>query len=325
MDGLKILFMGTPEFAAVCLRRLMREKDLEIVCASTPDKPQGRHMILTPSAVKKTATEGGLEVCTPATLKNGAFEEELKRIDPDVIVVVAYGKILPEYMLSYPKYRCINLHGSLLPAFRGAAPMQRAVMAGVGEIGVTTMYMEKGLDTGDMLETWRAPLPEYADFGYVHDLLAKEGAELLLSTLRKAEAGELHPVPQDDARATYAAKIEKADCLLDFTRSAKALHDQTRGLSPSPLAFTFLRGRNLKIVKTRVERRDGACGTPGTVLSADRDGVTVACGEGILRLLIVRPEGKGTMSAFDLFKGRGVAPGDLLGENREGGKNDVLV
>ena len=164
-------------------------------------------------------------------------------------MVVAYGKILPGYMLSYPAYGCINLHGSLLPAYRGAAPMQRAVMDGVKEIGVTTMYMEQGLDTGDMLEKWSAPLPEDADFGYVHDLLAYNGAELLVSTLRRAQAGTLTPEKQDGARATYAAKIEKADCLIDWSARAKEIHDRVRGLSPVPLAFTFLCARNLKIVK----------------------------------------------------------------------------
>lgn len=302
--------MGTPDFAAASLERLMKEKDLEITVVTTPDKPQGRHMILTPSPVKKTALAGGLRVFCPPTLKDGAFEKELHAIDPEMIAVVAYGKILPGYMLSYPAYGCINLHGSLLPAYRGAAPMQRAVMDGVKEIGVTTMYMEQGLDTGDMLEKWSAPLPEDADFGYVHDLLAYNGAELLVSTLRRAQAGTLTPEKQDGARATYAAKIEKADCLIDWSARAKEIHDRVRGLSPVPLAFTFLCARNLKIVKTAVDRREGVYGAPGTVLSCTPDGVCVACGEGILTLLSLRPEGKGTMSAFDFYKGRGIAVGD---------------
>ena len=311
---MRVLFMGTPEFAAVCLERLTREADLDISVVTQTDKPQGRHMILTPSAVKKTALEHRLPVWQPARLKDGAFEEELKRIDPEVVLVVAYGKILPPYLLNYPEYGCINLHGSLLPAFRGAAPMQRQIMAGVRDCGLTTMYMNEGLDTGDMLEKWSFPLRDEDDFGSVHDRMAQAGAELLLHTLRLAQQGLLRPEKQDDALASFAPKIEKADCLLDFSRSAREVHNHIRGLSPAPLACTVLHGKSLKIVSSRIEAEDGEQLRPGLVLGVDRDGVTVACGKGVLRLLAVRPEGKGSMSAADFAKGRGIAQGDLLGE-----------
>ena len=309
---MKILFMGTPKFAAVSLERLLKERDLEIAVVTTPDKPQGRHMTLAPSEVKKVALREDLPLYQPTTLKNGAFEEELRAIDPDLIAVVAYGKILPEYILNYPKLGCINLHGSLLPAFRGAAPMQRAVMAGVGEYGVTTMYMEKGLDTGDMLEVFKIPLLDEDDFGTVHDTLAVNGAELLLSTIRKAEAGTLQPIKQNDDLATYAAKIEKEDCKLHFTRSAREVHNQVRGLSPVPLCFCSLRGKVLKIVKTAVAAENGNFGEPGKVTGISKDGVYVACGTGMLKILTLKPEGKGMMDAVALARGRGIAEGDRL-------------
>ena len=311
---MRVLFMGTPEFAAVCLKRLIKEQDLEITVVTAPDKPQGRHMTLTPSEVKKTALEAGLPVFQPATLKNGAFEEKLREIDPEIVLVVAYGKILPGYILDYPEFGCVNLHGSLLPAYRGAAPMQRAIMDGVKTVGVTTMYMEAGLDTGDMLEKWETPLRDEDDFGVVHDELASAGAELLLSTLRKAQKGELCPEKQNGELATYAAKIEKTDCLLDLAENARRVHDRVRALSPAPAACTVLRGKSLKILKTRIEDEEGVAGAPGEVLSAGPDGVLVACGRGTLRILEVRPEGRKTMSAADFAKGRGIAPGDLLGE-----------
>lgn len=310
---MRVLFMGTPEFAAVSLLRLTEEEDLILSVVTQPDKPQGRHMILTPSDVKKAALEKGLPVYQPETLKNGAFEEELQKIDPEIILVVAYGKILPPYILDYPKYGCINLHGSLLPLYRGAAPMQRTVMDGQKEYGVTTMYMARGLDTGDMLEKWSTPLLDGDDFAVVHDTLAKNGAELLVSTMRKAFSGDLQPQKQDEALATYAAKIEKSDCLLSFDRPAREVHNHIRGISPVPLAYTTLKGKNLKIIRSEIDRETGVFGEPGKVIGCDEKGILVACNEGTLRILSLRPEGKGSMSASDFVKGRGISAGDILG------------
>ncbi len=309
---MKILFMGTPEFAAVSLERLLKESDFEIAVVTQPDKPQGRHMALVSSEVKKVALRENLPLYQPDTLKNGAFEEELKAIDPDLIAVVAYGKILPEYILNYPKFGCINLHGSLLPAYRGAAPMQRMVMDGVKEYGVTTMYVEKGLDTGDMLEVFKTSLRDEDNFETVHDTLAVNGAELLLSTIRKAEKGTLRPIKQNAALATYAAKIEKEDCKLNFARSARELHNHVRGLSPMPLAFCFLRGKVLKIIKTVIVAESGDFGAPGTVKEIAKDGVVVACGIGAIKILTLKPEGKGMMDAAAFARGRGIALGDRL-------------
>ena len=311
---MKVLFMGTPDFAAIGLKRLMREGDLEISVVTQPDKPQGRHMVLTPSAVKRVALEEGLPLYQPERLKDEAFLSTLRQIDPQIILVVAYGKILPSYILDYPKYGCINLHGSLLPEYRGAAPMQRMVIDGKKTIGVTTMYMAEGLDTGDMLERWETPLSDEADFEWVHDTLAENGAELLVSTLRRAAAGTLQPQKQDEAKATYAAKILKEDCLLDFTQGARTVHNRIRGLSPVPLAYTLHRGKNLKIIKSEIFSEEEISGTPGQVLACKEDGVYIACGQGILKILTLRPEGKKAMGAADFARGRGIAEGEILGE-----------
>ena len=308
---MRLIFMGTPDFAIPTLRALASAHD--VVCVvSQPDKPKGRGMQLHPTPVKAAAMELGIEVRQPATLKDGAFLPDLTELRPDAIVVVAYGKILPEYLLNFPKYGCINVHGSLLPAYRGAAPMQRAIMDGNKVTGITTMQMAKGLDTGDMLEVAEVEITENDNFETIHDKLSAVGADLILSTLTGLEAGTITPVKQDDSLATYAAKIEKSDCLLDFTRSAQELHDQIRGLSPIPLAFTKLNGKLLKIVASKVSAETTAK-APGTVLSTDKGVIAVATGGGILHITEVLPEGKGRMSAAAFVNGKKIAVGDLLG------------
>jgi methionyl-tRNA formyltransferase len=309
---MRVLFMGTPDFAIPTLRALATKH--EVVCVvSQPDKPKGRGMQLHPTPVKAAAIELGIEVRQPVTLKDQAFLPDLTELHPDVIVVVAYGKILPEYVLNFPKYGCINGHGSLLPAYRGAAPMQRAIMEGNKVTGMTTMQMAKGLDTGDMLETAEVEITPDDNFETIHDKLAEAGANLMLSTLAGLEAGTITPVKQDDSLATYAAKIEKSDCVLDFTRTAQELHDQIRGLSPIPLAFTKLNGKLLKIVASRASG-EASAKAPGTVLSTDKGVIAVATGNGILHITDVLPEGKGRMSAAAFVNGKKIAVGDLLGE-----------
>lgn len=308
---MRVLFMGTPDFAIPTLKALATRHD--VVCVvSQPDKPKGRGMQLQPTPVKAAAMELGIEVRQPITLKDQAFLPDLEELRPDVIVVVAYGKILPEYVLNFPKYGCVNGHGSLLPAYRGAAPMQRAIMEGNKVTGMTTMQMAKGLDTGDMLEVAEVEITPDDNFESIHDKLAEVGANLMLSTLAGLEAGTITPVKQDDSLATYAAKIEKADCLLDFTKSASALHDQIRGLSPIPLAFTKLNGKLLKIVTSKVspETADKA---PGTVLSIDKGIIAIATAEGTLHVTEVLPEGKGRMSAAAFVNGKKISVGDVLG------------
>lgn len=309
---MRILFMGTPDFALFTLKALCEAGENIVGVVTQPDKPKGRGYELQPPPVKVYATEKGLPVYQPLTFKDGAFENELKALAPDLIVVVAYGKILPKYVLDFPKYGCVNVHGSLLPAYRGAAPMQRAIIDGCLETGVTTMQMAEGLDTGDMLIVRRVPIGENDNFEDIHDALGAAGAEALLETVNALRAGTLVAEKQDDSKATYAAKILKEDCLLDFTKPAKTVHDLARGLSPIPLSFTHTPdGKLLKVIETRISKQktDAA---PGTVIALDGC-VTVACGEGtaieIHRLL---PEGKGRMSAADYIRGRRIAIGDIL-------------
>ncbi len=312
---MRILFMGTPDFAVPSLCALA-DSHTVIGVVSQPDKQKGRGMQLRPTPVKAEALARNIPVFQPQTLKNDAFADELNRLAPDVIVVVAYGKILPPYLLYTPQYGCINLHGSLLPAYRGAAPMQRAIMDGCTCTGVTTMQMADGIDTGNMLEKATLPILPEDNFETVHDRLAKLGAELLCSTLKKLEAGELIPQVQDEALATYAAKIEKSDCLLNFEESASALHNRIRGLSPIPLAFTTLHGKLLKIVQAEVSHLSRPINADnGQVISLADGKIAVACGNGVIALTRVLPEGKARMSASDFINGRKIAIGDRLGKS----------
>ena len=311
---MRILFMGTPDFALFTLRALVEAGEQVVGVVTQPDKPRGRGYELTPPPVKVYATEQGIPVYQPATLRNGAFDSELKELAPDLIVVVAYGKILPQEVLDFPRYGAMNVHGSLLPAYRGAAPMQRVLIDGMTETGVTIMQMDAGLDTGDMLVVRRVPIGENDNFEDLHDTLGAVGAEAMLEALSLLREGKLCPMPQDDALSNYAAKIEKSDCLLDWSLGARALHDRIRGLSPIPLAFTRTPdGKMLKIVESRVSKDSCPCNAaPGTVLSLG-EVIEVACGEGRLEILRLLPEGKGRMSAADYVRGRRLCVGDLLG------------
>ena len=310
---MKILFMGTPDFALFSLRALVEAGENVIGAVTQPDQPKGRGYVLTPPPVKVYALEKNIPVYQPNTLRDDAFFELLTTLAPDLIVVAAYGKILPARVLDYPRYGCVNVHGSLLPAYRGAAPMQRAIMDGCSVTGVTTMMMDVGLDTGDMLLTGEFPITQTDNFETVHDKMGACGAEVLLRTLAQIKDGSLVRCKQDDSKATYAAKIEKADCLLDFSHSAQSLHDRIRGLSPIPLAFTHTPdGKLLKIIAAEVTEKEGQAAPAGTVLSISDGRITVACGEGTLSLLEVRPEGKGQMSAAAFVNGRKIAVGDVL-------------
>ncbi len=309
---MKILFMGTPDFAVFSLKALYESSHDIAAVVTQPDKPKGRGYTLTPPPVKVTAQELSIPVYQPSTLKDEAFSELLKTIDPDICVVVAYGKILPESVLNYPKYGCINVHGSLLPEYRGAAPMQRAIIDGKAFTGITTMYMDVGLDTGDMLLTERVDIKENDNFETIHDKLGECGASLIVRTLDALENGEVKRIPQDEALATYAAKITKADCLIPFEKSAKEVHDLIRGLSPIPLAFTHTAdGKLLKVTSSVIKEKESTHKSAGEVLSLE-GGITVACGKGSVTLLGVLPEGKGRMSAVDFIRGRKINIGDVL-------------
>ena len=310
---MKILFMGTPDFALPTLRELC-DAGHEIVGAITqPDKPKGRGHHLTPPPIKVFALEKNIPVYQPLTLRGEEFATLLSELDPEMIVVVAYGKILPQNVLDYPKYGCVNVHGSLLPEYRGAAPMQRAIIDGKQVTGITTMLMAAGLDTGDMLLRCEVEIGENDNFEDIHDRLSEAGAKLLIETVNGLEKGEIMPEKQDDSKSTYAAKIEKSDCQIDFSLDARTLHNLIRGLSPIPLSFTHTPdGKLLKVVKSRVcdDEKTVKC-LPGTVLSVG-DEIQVACGKGILSIITLVPEGKGRMSAGDFTRGRKIAEGDLL-------------
>jgi methionyl-tRNA formyltransferase len=312
---MRILFMGTPDFALFSLKALVESGEDVIGVVTQPDKPRGRGYALMPPPIKVYALEQNLPVYQPATLKGEEFEALLTELAPELIVVVAYGKILPKNVLDYPKYGCINVHGSLLPAYRGAAPMQRAIIDGCAVTGITTMYMDVGLDTGDMLLRDEVEIGENDNFEDMHDRLGAVGAQTLLRTIAALKEGTLIAQKQDASLATYAAKIEKEDCLLDFSLSAKVLHDRIRGLSPMPLAFTHTPdGKLLKILASRVSPVATSADVPvGTVISLDNGVITVTCGENTsLDILRVLPEGKGRMEAGDFIRGRKISVGDLL-------------
>lgn len=310
---MKILFMGTPEFALFSLRAMVEAGENVVGVVTQPDQPKGRGYVLTPPPVKVYASGRGIPVYQPETLRGGAFAETLANIAPELIVVTAYGKILPQYVLDFPRFGCVNVHASLLPAYRGAAPMQRAILDGQPQTGITTMMMDAGLDTGDILLQGAVTIGPNDNFETVHDNMGKVGADVLLQTLRELREGTLRRLPQDGAQATYAAKIEKSDCKIDFARPAKAVHDLIRGLSPVPLAFTRLPdGKLLKIVRSEVAANSFPAAPAGTVLSTADGAITVACGTGAVRLLELIPEGKSRMSAAAFINGRKLQTGDIL-------------
>ena len=309
---MKLLFMGTPDFAVFSLKAL-KEAGHEIVGVVTqPDKPKGRGYALLPPPVKSYALEEGLAVYQPATLKDEAFASLLAELDPEVIVVVAYGKILPASVLNYPKFGCINVHGSLLPEYRGAAPMQRAILEGKTVTGITTMVMDVGLDTGDMLLRREVNIEENDNFETIHDKLGLCGAELIVETLDALKSGSVARVPQDESLATYAAKILKEDCALSFDTDARSLHNRIRALSPIPLSFAHTAdGKLLKVTEARIVEEESLHEQVGEVLSLD-DGIVVACRRGSIRLTGVLPEGKSRMRAVDFIRGRKISVGDIL-------------
>ena len=310
---MRILFMGTPDFALFSLKALVESGEDVIGVVTQTDKPKGRKAILTPPPVKVYAMERGIPVYQPKTLRGEEFEALLKQIDPEMIVVTAFGKILPQNVLDYPKYGCVNVHGSLLPEYRGAAPMQRAVIDGKRETGITTIYMDAGIDTGDMLLTGVVTVEENDNFEAVHDKLGECSAQVLRDTLQAIREGTVTRTKQDDSRATYAAKIENADCVLDFSKSAWEVHNRIRGLSPIPLAFARTPdGKMLKVIDSAVAERSTPHARVGEVLSLANGRITVACGEGSVELLTVLPEGKKRMTAADFINGRKLQVGDLL-------------
>ena len=296
---MRIVFMGTPEFAAESLDRLTQTKHEIVGVFTQPDKPQGRGYKLVAPPTKKLALEKNIPVYQPEKMRDGTALAILKELNPDLIAVVAYGKILPKEILELPKYGCINVHASLLPAYRGAGPIQWSVINGEKTTGVTTMYMNEGLDTGDTIMKMETPIGENETYGELHDRLAKIGAELLTVTLEEIEKGRVMRFPQEDEYASYAPMLDKKMAHLDFTKSAQELHNLIRGMNPWPVARTTFKGKLMKVHRSLVVEGKGK---PGEVL--DKKKLIVACGEGALELTEVQLEGGKRMSGADFQCGR---------------------
>jgi len=309
---IRTVFMGTPEFALDTFTGLV-EAGLNLVGVFTqPDRPKGRGKKLAMPPVKELAQQYGLPVFQPRRLRDDEALEQLRRLQPDLIVVVAYGQILPQAVLDLPRYGCINVHASLLPRHRGAAPINQAIICGDKVTGVTTMMMDIGLDTGDMLVKKELEIRPDETAGELHDRLAPLGREAMEETLRQLCAGTLRREKQDDSLSTYAGMLKKEDGLIDWNRPAQDVHNQIRGLDPWPAAYTTLDGAVLKVFATRVADGD-AKNAAGTVLSADGAGVVVACADGAVCIGQLQLPGKKRLDAAAFLRGRQLPPGTRLG------------
>ena len=307
---MKVLFMGTPDFAVACLKGLI-DANYEVCAVFTqPDKPRGRKMVMTPPDVKVYAQELDLPVYQPTTLKDGEALEIIKGYEPDVIVVAAYGKILPKSIIDYPKYGCVNVHGSILPKYRGAAPIQWSVINGDKETGVTTMQMNEGLDTGDMLLIEKMPIAIDDTAESVFDKLSVMGGEIIVKTLELLEKGEITPVKQDESLSSYAPMLDKSISEIDFAKDALTVHNLIRGLYSWPIAQTTFKGKKLKIYKSALSELSGKV---GEVVSLEP--LTIACGDKSVEILELQLEGKKRMD-YKSF---------LLGHHIECGTNILEV
>lgn len=308
---MKILFMGTPDFAVPSLQMLIDSPHEIVGVLTQPDKPRGRKQVLTAPPVKDLALAHGLPVHQPDTLRGGAIAPLLEETRPDLIVVVAYGKLLPEYVLQFPRLGCVNVHGSLLPRWRGAAPIQWSVIAGDAETGVTTMKMAKGLDTGNILLTARTSIGARETAGELFDRLAPMGAALLKKTIDQLSEADWEGTPQDDSAACYASMLDKALAVVDWSKSAHAIDCLIRGLNPWPVALTSIDGAGMKLYAAQPE---SGAGIPGTVLEADeKRGLLVACGTGALRIIELQMVGGKRMRAQDYLRGHTIPVGCTLG------------
>jgi len=303
------IFFGSPEFAVPCLEVLCDISDVAAVI-SQPDKPAGRGLSMRPPAVKVRALELGLDVWQPKKVRTSEFGENLRALEADVGVVVAYGRILPRAVLDAPRLGCVNVHASLLPRWRGAAPIQWSIVHGDSETGVTLMRMDEGMDTGPMLAKAAISIERSDDAASLSARLSVLGGELLRRELPRYVAGELSPVPQDESLATMAPLLEKAHGRIDWTQSASTVHDQVRGMNPWPGAFTTLGDRRIKVHRTVPSTLDPEGATPGEVTALDPEGILVACGSGTLEIQELQESGRRRVDARAFITGRRVAVGD---------------
>jgi len=308
---LKIIFMGTSAFAIPSLLAINSHHQLSAV-VSQPDRPKGRGKKLAFTPVKECALANQLAVLQFGDIKKEEAYEQIKALEADLIVVVSYGQIIPQNILEYPSLGCINLHASLLPKYRGAAPIQRALMAGEKLTGITTMFMDEGLDTGDIIKQVKIEISEDMDHGELETILAQKGARLLLDTISDLQKGSYERRIQDNSEATYAGTLKKEDEIIKWSDSAFAIHNRVRALSPLPGAFTMINGSKIKIFKTRVVDTDERCEI-GRVCSVGNEGFTVQTGNGILEILEIQKEGKKRMLCRDFLRGFKLNSGDILG------------
>ncbi|WP_177419719.1 methionyl-tRNA formyltransferase [endosymbiont of Lamellibrachia barhami] len=310
-DALKIIFAGTPEFAVEALQALLQTEHQIVAVYTQPDRPAGRGRKLMASPVKQLALEHGIEVRQPKSLKGETEQAELAALQADLMVVVAYGLLLPQAVLDAPRLGCINIHASLLPRWRGAAPIQRAILAGDSESGVTIMQMEAGLDTGPMLHIQRCPITEDDIGGTLHDRLAGLGAEALLAVLPGLVDGSVEAEPQDDSQSNYAKKLDKQEARVDWTQSGKKIDRQVRAFNPWPVAQADFDGKAMRIWEC--EPLDGdTLAEPGTIVASGREGFDVATGKGLLRIKKLQMPGKRAMDAADFLNAHQV-DGVVLG------------
>lgn len=297
---MRVVFMGTPDIAATCLKKILAE-GFEVVGVYTqPDRPKGRGMKLVASPVKEIALAAGIPVFQPENFRQEETVEQLRALKPDVCAVVAYGRILPQKVLDVPAYGCINIHASLLPKYRGSAPYQWAVLDGLTETGVTAMYLTREMDAGDIIDVSKTPIGENETAGQLLDRLAVLGADLLSKTLTRFENGKVPAAAQNEAEVSYAPMLDKTMCPIDWTKTAQQVHNHVRGLHPWPVATMELEGKTFKVHATKVVEGSG---NPGEILGLTKTGLRIACGEGAIEILSLQAEGGKRMAAPDYFRG----------------------
>jgi methionyl-tRNA formyltransferase len=310
---MNLVFAGTPEFAVPALEALIAAGHRILAVYTQPDRPAGRGRKLAMSPVKEFAHAHGLDVRQPATLRTDTEAAALRALNPDAMIVIAYGLLLPPAILDIPRYGCINVHASLLPRWRGAAPIQRAIEAGDGMTGITIMQMDAGLDTGALLATAETPIGADDTGDTLHDRLSRLGARLLVDTLAQLERGALAPQAQDNTHATYAAKLRKEEARLDWSADAQQLARRVCAFNPWPVAHTTLDGRMLRLWRATAEAAPAATQPPGTVLTAGHDGIRVQCGHGVLCVTLLQAEGGKALDARAFLNGRPLPAGTRLG------------
>lgn len=310
---LRIIFAGTPDFSVPPLKTLIDSKHQVVAVYTQPDRPAGRGRKLTASPVKQTALEHGIPVYQPDSLKTAEAQAEIRALQADVMIVVAYGLILPKAVLDMPKYGCLNIHASILPRWRGAAPIQRAIQMGDAETGVTIMQMDVGLDTGNMLTILKTPINPEDTAQTLHDRLSSLGCDAMMTTLNNLQAGKLSPVKQNESQVTYAEKLNKAEAEIDWQASAQTLARQIQAFNPWPVTFTQYQGQGQPLRIWQAEVGDlSTQKQPGLVISVSKTGVEVATGEGSLLITQVQPSGKKAMPAYDFALARQLS-GETLG------------